>query len=70
MPGRCLFFGDVESDYRAAQACGVHFLGILPDQQAPLLKSAPEVGQGFYRGGAGVRLMSMIPHRLGWTLFH
>jgi beta-phosphoglucomutase-like phosphatase (HAD superfamily) len=43
MPGRCLFFGDADSDYRAAQACGVHFLGILPDQQAPLLKSAPEV---------------------------
>jgi beta-phosphoglucomutase-like phosphatase (HAD superfamily) len=43
MPGRCLFFGDAESDYRAAQACGVHFLGILPDQQAPLLQAAPEV---------------------------
>jgi beta-phosphoglucomutase-like phosphatase (HAD superfamily) len=43
MPARCLFFGDAESDYRAAQACGVHFLGILPDQQAPLLQAAPEV---------------------------
>jgi beta-phosphoglucomutase-like phosphatase (HAD superfamily) len=43
MPDRCLFFGDADSDYRAAQACGVHFLGILPNQQAPLLKSAPEV---------------------------
>jgi phosphoglycolate phosphatase-like HAD superfamily hydrolase len=43
MTGRCLFFGDAESDYRAAQACSVQFLGILPDQQAPLLKSAPEV---------------------------
>lgn len=43
MPARCLFFGDAESDYRAAQACGVPFLGILPDQQAPLLQAAPEV---------------------------
>lgn len=43
MPARCLFFGDAESDYRAAQACGVHFLGILPDRQAPLLQVAPEV---------------------------
>lgn len=43
MPGRCLCFSDAESDYRAAQACGVHFLGILPDQQAPLLQAAPEV---------------------------
>jgi phosphoglycolate phosphatase-like HAD superfamily hydrolase len=43
MPGQCLFFGDAESDYRAAQACGVHFLSILPDEQAPLLQAAPEV---------------------------
>jgi beta-phosphoglucomutase-like phosphatase (HAD superfamily) len=43
MPARCLFFGDAESDYRAAQACGLHFLGILPDQQAPLLQAVPEV---------------------------
>ncbi|MDP3181686.1 MAG: HAD hydrolase-like protein [Desulfobaccales bacterium] len=42
-PARCLFFGDAESDYRAAQACGVPFLGILPDAAAPLLKAAPEV---------------------------
>ncbi len=41
--GRCLFFGDALSDYRAAQACGVAFLGILPGPKAPLLKSAPEV---------------------------
>jgi phosphoglycolate phosphatase-like HAD superfamily hydrolase len=43
MPVKCLFFGDAESDFRAAQACGVPFMGILPDQQAPLLQVAPEV---------------------------
>jgi phosphoglycolate phosphatase-like HAD superfamily hydrolase len=43
VPDRCLFWGDAESDYRAAQACGLQFLGILHDQQAPLLKAAPEV---------------------------
>ena len=42
-PEQCLFFGDAESDYRAAQACGVPFLGILPDATAPLLKAVPEV---------------------------
>jgi len=43
IPNRCLFFGDAESDYRAAQACRVDFLGILPHPQAPLLQAAPEV---------------------------
>ena len=39
----CLFFGDAESDYRAAKACGMNFLGIVPGPDAPLLRSAPEV---------------------------
>lgn len=42
-PERCLFFGDAESDYRAARDCGVAFLGILPGPNAPLLNAAPEV---------------------------
>ena len=42
-PGRCLFFGDAESDYRAAQACKVNFLGILPGPDVPLLKLSPDV---------------------------
>lgn len=42
-PARCLFFGDAESDYRAAAAWGVAFLGILPGPEAPLLKAVPQV---------------------------
>lgn len=33
-PGECLFIGDALADYRAAQANGLHFLGIVP-QGAP-----------------------------------
>lgn len=40
---QCLFFGDAESDYRAAAASGVDFIGILPDSNAPLLKIAPDI---------------------------
>lgn len=40
---RCLFFGDAEADYLAAQACGVNFLGIVPGPEAPLLKRAPQI---------------------------
>lgn len=42
-PERCLFFGDAESDYRAATASGVDFIGILPNKNAPLLKIAPDI---------------------------
>jgi phosphoglycolate phosphatase-like HAD superfamily hydrolase len=42
-PEWCLFFGDAEADYRAAQACGVAFIGIVPGPDAPLLKVAPEI---------------------------
>jgi len=37
-PARCLFFGDSGSDYRAASACKVDFMGILPGPEAPLLQ--------------------------------
>lgn len=40
---RCLFFGDAESDYRAAKACNVDFVGIVPGADAPLLGVAPEI---------------------------
>lgn len=40
---KCLFFGDAESDYRAARASGVQFLGILSDSQAPLVQAVPDV---------------------------
>lgn len=42
-PGRCLFFGDAASDYRAAKTCQVNFCGVLPNEGAPLLKAAPEI---------------------------
>ena len=42
-PERCWFFGDAESDYRAAQACGVQFLGVVPGPEAPLLQVAPNI---------------------------
>jgi len=40
---RCLFFGDAEADYQAAQACGVRFMGIVPNPGAPLLRAAPHI---------------------------
>jgi HAD superfamily hydrolase (TIGR01549 family) len=42
-PDQCLFFGDAESDYRAANASGVDFIGILPNENAPLLQIAPQI---------------------------
>ena len=40
-PSKCCFFGDAAGDYQAARACGTYFIGILPDSDAPLLKSQP-----------------------------
>jgi phosphoglycolate phosphatase-like HAD superfamily hydrolase len=42
-PERCWFFGDAESDYRAAESIGVNFLGILPGPEAPLLRVKPDI---------------------------
>lgn len=42
-PARCIFFGDAESDYRAARNYGVEFVAILPGPDSPLLKVAPDV---------------------------
>ncbi len=42
-PASCLFFGDAGSDWRAAGACGVPFVGILPGSDAPLLAQAPDI---------------------------
>jgi len=39
-PEKCLFFGDAESDYRAAMACNVNFIGIVTGPDAPLLRVA------------------------------
>jgi HAD superfamily hydrolase (TIGR01549 family) len=33
-PTRCLFFGDAMTDYHAAKANGIHFIGIVQDHQA------------------------------------
>lgn len=42
-PANCLFWGDSNSDYSAAISCNVKFIGILPDDNAPLLKVAPDI---------------------------
>ena len=42
-PLKCCFFGDAESDYQAARTCGTHFIGIVPDADAPLLKLHPGI---------------------------
>jgi hypothetical protein len=42
-PSRCCFFGDAESDYSAAHICGVEFFGIVPGEDAPLIRVRPEV---------------------------
>lgn len=42
-PANCLFWGDSNSDYSAADNCNVKFIGILPDENAPLLKTAPGI---------------------------
>ena len=42
-PEQCVFFGDAESDYRAAMACCVNFTAILPNANAPLLSVAPRI---------------------------
>jgi beta-phosphoglucomutase-like phosphatase (HAD superfamily) len=42
-PSRCFFFGDAESDYLAAAICGVEFFGIVPGEDAPLLRTQPEM---------------------------
>ncbi len=39
----CLFFGDAESDLRAAQSCGVNFIGIVPSKDAPLLQFTTDI---------------------------
>ena len=42
-PSKCCFFGDAESDYRAAHACGVEFIGIVNDADSPLIRALPEI---------------------------
>ena len=42
-PQKSLFFGDAESDYRAARMCHVDFIGIVPGNKAPLLQIAPDI---------------------------
>ena len=53
-PRQCLFFGDAESDYRAATASEVNFIGILPNENAPLLQIAPDIT--WARGFVGMDL--------------
>lgn len=39
----CLFFGDASGDYKAARACSIDFLAVLPGPDAPLLERHPHV---------------------------
>jgi beta-phosphoglucomutase-like phosphatase (HAD superfamily) len=43
LPSQCLFFGDAGSDREAALACDVDFMGIVPDETAPLLQKYPDI---------------------------
>ena len=43
VPEQCVFFGDAESDYRAATICRVNFIAILPNENAPLLQIEPQI---------------------------
>lgn len=43
-PESVLFFGDSGSDYKAAQACGTGFIGIVPGADAPLVQQHPGIG--------------------------
>lgn len=42
-PSRVLFFGDAASDLRAAEACGVRFVGVARDAASPLRRAAPDL---------------------------
>lgn len=42
-PSKCLFFGDAESDYKAARAHAVNFVAILPGPEAHLLRVSPQL---------------------------
>ena len=42
-PSESCFFGDAGSDYLAALACGVDFVGILLGPDTPLLKERPQI---------------------------
>ncbi len=43
IPQKCIFFGDADSDYKAAIKMNLRFVGILPNEEAPLLKKAPHI---------------------------
>jgi phosphoglycolate phosphatase-like HAD superfamily hydrolase len=40
---KCCLFGDAESDYKAAYACGVKFIGIAKDKDTPLVRAQPGI---------------------------
>ncbi len=60
-PEKCVFFGDAESDYRAALACNVNFIGIVSGPDAPLLKVAPEIT--WVRDFVGIDLRALMECR-------
>ena len=42
-PAKCCLFGDAESDYQAANTCGVKFIGIAKDKDTPLVRAQPAI---------------------------
>lgn len=42
-PEQTVFFGDAETDFRAAEQTGIPFIGILPGPDAPLLQAHPQI---------------------------
>lgn len=42
-PSQCLFFGDSPSDYEAATAMKVPFLGFAENEDSPLIQAAPHI---------------------------
>lgn len=42
-PSACVFFGDAMSDLKAAESCGVPFVGIAPDDQSSLIVARPDI---------------------------
>jgi beta-phosphoglucomutase-like phosphatase (HAD superfamily) len=42
-PADCIYFGDSSSDYEAATACSIHFIGVASGEGTPLIEAHPEI---------------------------
>lgn len=59
-PARCLFIGDAMSDLRAAETCGVPFLGVVPEEGSALIEARPDI-----RSVRDLRQMAVLPEFQG-----